>query len=49
LDITTKMHIALAMMLTIYIVPLGYLVWLARHEHAKPKTQPQVDTTKKRQ
>jgi hypothetical protein len=48
LDITTKMHIALAVMLTIYIVPLSYLVWLARHEQAKPKTQPQVDTTKKR-
>jgi hypothetical protein len=47
-DITTKMHIALAIMLTIYIVPLVYLVWLARHEQARPRTQPQVDVTKKR-
>jgi hypothetical protein len=41
------MHIALAIMLTIYIVPLAYLVWLARHEQAKPKTQSQTDTKKR--
>ena len=44
----TKMHIALAVMLTIYIVPLGYLVWLAQqHKHSAPKV-PKPDVTKKR-
>jgi len=32
LDVTTKMHIALALMLTAYIVPMVYLVRLARLE-----------------
>jgi hypothetical protein len=43
------MHIALAVMLTLYIVPLAYLVWLSRHEHAKPAARPPTDAPKKRQ
>jgi hypothetical protein len=42
------MHIALAIMLTIYIVPLAYLVWLSRHEQAKHSALPPTDATKKR-
>jgi len=49
LDITTKMHIALAVMLTLYVVPLAYLVWLSRHEQAKPAARPPADVQKKRQ
>jgi hypothetical protein len=41
------MHIALAVMLTLYIVPLAYLVWLSRHEQAKPGARSPTDTTKK--
>jgi hypothetical protein len=48
LDITTKMHIALAIMLTIYTVPLAYLVWLARQEGTKPQAHPKPDLAKKR-
>jgi hypothetical protein len=48
LDITTKMHIALAIMLTIYTVPLVYLVWLARQEGTKPQAHPKPDLAKKR-
>jgi hypothetical protein len=48
-DVTTKMHIALAVMLTIYVVPLVYLVWLARHhKHSEPRAQSKPDITKKR-
>ena len=32
MDITTKMHIALAVMLVAYIIPMVYLVHLARLE-----------------
>ena len=32
MDVTTKMHIALAVMLAAYIVPMLYLVRLARLE-----------------
>jgi hypothetical protein len=43
------MHIALAVMLTLYIVPLAYLVWLSWHEQAKPAARPPLDVAKKRQ
>jgi hypothetical protein len=48
LDITTKMHVALAIMLAIYIAPLAYLVWLARQKRTKPQAQSKPDLTKKR-
>lgn len=44
----TKMHLALAVMLTIYIVPLAYLVWLARHQRLEPPVQNQPEAKKKR-
>jgi hypothetical protein len=47
-DVMTKMHLALAVMLTIYIVPLAYLVWLARHQRLEPPVQSQPEAKKKR-
>ena len=44
----TKMHLALAVMLTFYIVPLVYLVWLAQHQHSEPPVQNQPEAKKKR-
>jgi hypothetical protein len=41
------MHIALAVMLTLYVVPLAYLVWLAQHQHPKPKAKPTPEIPKK--
>ena len=43
MDVMTKMHLALAVMLTIYIVPLAYLVWLARHQRLEPPVQNQPE------
>ena len=47
-DVTTKMHIALAVMLTLYVVPLVYLVWLAQHQHPEPKAKSKPDIPTKR-
>jgi len=47
-DVTTKMHIALAVMLTFYAVPLAYLIWLARHELHEPPVQNKPVAGKKR-
>ena len=43
-----KMHLALAVMLTIYVVPLAYLVWLAQHQHPTPPVQNKPEERKKR-
>jgi len=42
------MHIALAVMLTLYVVPLVYLVWLAQHQHPEPKAKFKPDVPTKR-
>jgi hypothetical protein len=44
------MHIALAVMLMIYAVPLAYLVWLAQQQHKHPEARGQnkPDIAKKR-
>ena len=48
MDVTTKMHMALAVMLIVYVVPLAYLVWLAQHERPERKAKSKPDLPKKR-
>src|SRR3954451_15291431 len=48
-DVTTKMHIALAVMLTFYAGPLAYLVWLAQHQHPEAPVQNKPEAEKKRE